>query len=319
MTSQPETEFGRLVAHSSAAVDADAGRRIVRDDWYFWIMCLIWGMTWIPIKIGVQNMSPAMFAALRSSAAGAILLGIACVRGTRTLPALGDLPAIAAAAVLANTITYALLFWGIRHTDTGLSAVVNLSLTPVALLAIAVLVREEAISAPKMLAMLLGAGGLVLLFFEKLRLDVPPAEVYGVCAVALAALTFAGGTVVARRLTAVYSATVMSGWILLLGGLVLGAAATASGIRPLDELSKLTRTPVLGSWLYLVLFGSVIGHTIFLKLSCAWTPSLAGLYAFVSPAIAVAAGVVLMDERLSVTSAAGVALLLLTTVLALRR
>ena len=286
--------------------------------WLFWIMCLIWGSTWIPIKIGVQAMSPLLFAASRSCAAGAILLLVAWLRGMAVAAARSDLRTVVVAAVLANSVTYALLFWGIGLTDTGLSAVVNLSLTPVALLAIGALMREERITWTKSLAMLIGVAGLALLFSDKLRLDVPAIEIYGLSAVALAAISFAGGMVVARRLTARYSAIVTSGWLLLLGGLILGTAAIATGTARIDELSGLAHAPVLLSWLFLVLFSSVIAQTVFLRLSEAWVPSLAGLYAFVSPVIAVIAGIWLMNERLSPTAAVGMVLLLSTTVIALR-
>jgi len=243
---------------------------------------------------------------------------VAWSRGMAIAPARGDVRAVALAAVLANSVTYALLFWGIGLTDTGLSAVVNLSLTPIALLAIGALMREERITWAKSMVMLIGAAGLALLFSDKVRLNVPAIEIYGLSAVSLAAISFAGGMVVARHLTARYSAIVTSGWLLLLGGIILGTTAIATGAARIDELSGLARLPVLLSWLFLVLISSVIAQTVFLRLSEAWEPSLAGHYAFVSPVIAVIAGTWLMNERLSHTAAVGMVLLLSTTVIALR-
>ena len=56
----------------------------------FAAMCLVWGLTWIAMKIGVTAMPPIMFAALRFVAAGILLLGWHAARGGRFAVRRGD-------------------------------------------------------------------------------------------------------------------------------------------------------------------------------------------------------------------------------------
>ena len=94
-----------------------------------------------------------------------------------------------------------------------------------------------------------------------------------------------------------------------MGGLMLLAASAA--------LERLTQTTLAGAWgvaawsgwLFLVLFGSLAGFTIYLRLLDRWGASKAGSYAFVSPAIAVLAGAVAFGERVTTQEMAGMGVL----------
>ena len=77
--------------------------------------------------------------------------------------------------------------------------------------------------------------------------------------------------------------------------------------------------PVFAGWLFLVVFGSLVAFTIYLRLVRDWGASRAGLYAFVSPAIAVATGVLVSGERLRPSELVGMAIMLLATWFALSR
>lgn len=65
-----------------------------------------------------------------------------------------------------------------------------------------------------------------------------------------------------------------------------------------------------GGWLFLVVFGSLIAFTTYLRLIAAWGPARAGSYAYVSPVIAVLLGVMLLHEDLSMRDGIGMILLL---------
>ena len=86
----------------------------------FAVMSTIWGLTWIAIKTGVDATPPFVFAAARLLAAGCVLLVLARFRGV-SLSIAGSRGRVVAAAILVNTLTYGLLFWGMQYIPSGLS------------------------------------------------------------------------------------------------------------------------------------------------------------------------------------------------------
>ena len=95
----------------------------------FGVMCLVWGLTWWPVKVGAAHVPPVFLAAARFLIAGALMLAWAG-RAAVAVPhsARGRL---VATALLANTGNYALLFWGIARAPTGLAAIVNFGTIPI--------------------------------------------------------------------------------------------------------------------------------------------------------------------------------------------
>src|ERR1700728_2184677 len=109
----------------------------------FTLMCLIWGATWLAMKLGVASVSPIFFAGTRFVAAGLILLAVAGLRGEMRRLARPDFGRLLLVQLLMVVLTYAPLFWGIRHVPSGLTAVLDLALMPVSLLGFGIVLGEE--------------------------------------------------------------------------------------------------------------------------------------------------------------------------------
>jgi drug/metabolite transporter (DMT)-like permease len=221
--------------------------------------------------------------------------------------------------LLANVATYSLLFWGMTRVDSGIAAVVNLSMVQVSLLAISVLCGAERLTGSKVAASLLGVLGLLVLYAGELHGTVDAGWMVGVAAVALSAIAYGLGSVLSRDLLRRYPPIIVAGWIQLLGGIVLLALATTEKPDLRGTAKAFAEPQVLVSWLYLVVFGSVIAFSLYLRLILDWSPSRAGLHAFISPALAVLAGVVLVGERLDTPELIGIVLMMTATGVALRR
>ena len=275
----------------------------------FALMCLIWGLTWIAIKTGVEALPPLTFAAWRFLAAGALLLALAGPGKSARL--LGRQPLrLVAAALLVNTACYGFLFWGMGFVSSGLSAVVNLALIPVGLFGLGVLLRQETFTRRQAAALLIGVGGLGLLFRPRLELAGNADELYGLAAIVAGTLAYCLGSLLARPVLEGARPLTVAGLLTFIGGLEL--LALAALLEPLAELTAadFLTPPVLASWLFLVLGGSLAAFTIYLKLLRDWGPSQAGLYAFVSPLIAVAVGMAVFGEPFGTNEALGSAVML---------
>jgi drug/metabolite transporter (DMT)-like permease len=219
------------------------------------------------------------------------------------------------AALLINTACYGCLFWGMRSVPTGLSAVLNLSLTPVGLFAIGLAAHEETVSARKLGGVVLGILGLVLLFLPRLAEHggFPAAQrmtLAGMTAIVAGTLAFCWGAILSRPLLRRIDALSLSGLHHAIGG--AGLLVLSLAFEPLDRtaLTGLLEPRVLGSGLFLALGSSVAAFTIYLILLRDWGPSRSGLYAFVSPVVAMIVGVAILDETLGLFEAAGSLVLL---------
>ena len=284
----------------------------------FIVMCLIWGLTWLAIKTGIERVPPLFFAGTRFAVAGAILLAWGYAAGERPAFSRADWRAFFVATLLLIVVTYSLLFWGMQHVASGLAAVINLALTPTALLALGLAYGEERFSLRQTIAIILGIAGLVVLFLPGGGSSAG-AEPWGIAAIVGGTVAYAWGSVLSRPLLRRYSPIFVSAVTCLLGGAILIAIALI--LEPIggDTLLALAAPAVLASWLFLVLIGSLVAFTIYLRLVRDWGTARAGLYAFVSPAIAVVVGIVVSGERPRASDFFGMAIMLAATWFALGR
>lgn len=284
----------------------------------FAAMCLIWGLTWIAMKIGVTAMPPIMFAALRFVAAGILLLGWHAARGGRFAVRRGDWLRLLAASLFIITFCYAPLFWGIDRVASGLAATVNLALVPVGLFLLGLAYGEERFSRRQVAALAVGLVGLALLFAPKIAADAR-AELAGIVAIILGTFAYCWGSILSRPLLRRYSSGLLAGLNTFIGGVALVIWSLSAEPDALGSLAALRDPAVLGSWLFLVAFGSLAGFTIYLRLLRDWGAARVGMYAFVTPVVAVIAGAAFFGERFGPFELAGMAVLLVATWLALRR
>ncbi len=287
----------------------------------FAAICLIWGTTWAATKLGVEAVPPMLFAGTRFLAAGALLLAwhwaLRHRRGEVVL--VRDLPRLAVSAVFLIPLTYAPLYWALRIVPSGLAAVLNSALTPLMMLLLAILGREERFAPRQGTAIAAGILGLVLLF----RPGPPaaggtdPLEGLGIAAVVAATFASCAGSVLTRPLLVRYPTVLLSALTYLAGGAMLllvslafepGARAAAAGAWGLSAWF---------GWLYIVIFGTLIGYTFYFILLRDWGPSRAATYAFVCPVIAVVVGIFAFAESVSASEVVGIALMLTAAALAL--
>ena len=266
----------------------------------FLVMCLVWGLTWLPVKVGAAHVPPIFLAAARFTIAGALMLAwagrdaLAVPRAARTR--------LLATALLVNTGNYALLFWGVARAPTGLAAIVNFGTIPVFSLLASHWLEGEPIARRQVASIALGSVGLALLFATRAMggLGSSPAsagELWGLAAIALGTLLYCGGAVLSRPIAAAMPVLALAGWQTLIGG--IGLIAISLTLEPVAarHWHALASWPTLPALAFLVAAGSLAGFTIYMRLLRDWGAFRAGLYAFVSPAIAVGVGVVVLSER----------------------
>ena len=261
----------------------------------FLIVSLIWGSTWLATKVGVQVVPPLFFSASRLLVGGAILLGLAASQGSMSWPK-GRGMWVLSLSFLGITIPYSLLFWGVLNAPSGLAAVVNLALMPLALFTIGLAFGEEGYSHAKATGVAIGIIGLIVLFIPKLMADTVPPSLWGLGAIAIGTILYCFISVLSRPLLKQSTPTIISGWFLSFGGILMMLVSLAVEPVGWHTLALYARIEIFLSWLYLAVGGMVIGFSLYAKLMRDWGPSRAGLYAFISPVVAVVLGVVVLSE-----------------------
>ena len=146
-----------------------------------------------------------------------------------------------------------------------------------------------------------------------------PAELWGLAAIALGTLLYCVGAVLSRPIGATMPVLALAGWQTLIGG--IGLVAVSLALEPVEarHLRALASWPTLPALAFLVVAGSLAGFTIYMRLLRDWGAFRAGLYAFVSPVIAVGVGVVALSERFGWAEGAGAVLMFGAAAIALRK
>jgi drug/metabolite transporter (DMT)-like permease len=223
---------------------------------------------------------------------------------------------VVVASLLITTGCYSFLFWGVAHAPTGLSAIVNLALMPIFLVVIGAAYGQERITTRRAGAIGLGVVGLVLLFSGRTGAAQDGAmAALGLTAVAIGTMSYAWGSVLSRPLTQAMPPLVLAFWETLIGALALvPVSIVVEGYDP-TRFAALTDPRAIFGLSVLVLGGSLAAFSIFLWLVRDWGAFRAGLYAFVSPIVAVAIGVVYAHEPFGWPEALGMVLMLAATAL----
>ncbi len=278
----------------------------------FLVLCLVWGLTWIAVKVGVNTVPPILFAATRFMAAGVVLIGYAVLRQGLIVPQSRNIVRLLVVSLLMITLCYGPLFWGMKFVPSGTAAVLEMSLTPMALLAFGIALGDEGWSLVRFCAMALGIVGLTVLFApEIMGLEFGSTTVFGLIAVAWAAISSAWGSVLARPLIAEYGSQFLSGSTTLIGGSGLFVLSLMMEPDTFGAMALLWSWQAIAGWLFLVIFGSLIGYSIYMQLLRDIGPARAGSFAFLSPAIAVAVGALLAGEAVTPLGITGMILMLL--------
>ena len=286
----------------------------------FAILCLVWGTTWLALKAGVTTVPPAFFSGTRWTAAGLILLLWRWARGhpvgvNRRMA--GRLLVVAALMVALNAT---IMLYGLRHVGSGLAAVISSALTPISLLGFSVAVGQEQFNPRQVGAIALGVAGILVLFGpEAAAGHLDPMELLGAIGVIVGCLCYTAGSVLARPLMRTLPPAQVAAMTNLYGGLMLLAGSLLFEPGARAALGGNWGAAAWAAWWWLLLPGSLGATIIYFLLVQEWGASRTGTYAFVSPVIAVLLGVAVYGERVRLTDAIGMALMLIAAVVVLRR
>jgi drug/metabolite transporter (DMT)-like permease len=287
----------------------------------FAIIYFVWGSTFLAIRIGVLQVPPLLFAAMRFFVAGLLLYGWTILRHERS-PVGRQWLSVWLLGFLIFVGDYGCLFWAEQRVPSGVAAVLLATIPAFMALSEILLLRTQRLTLRLAFALVVGLCGVAVLASRTLKLGGAPVDRAGALAIIAGAICWSVASVLTRKLPLPPSKSVSSGTQMFAGGVMLTLVSAARG-----ELRGFHPSSVsLQAWLalvYLIVFGSIIGFTAYLWLIHHQSPTKVGTYAYVNPVVAVLLGYFAGGEPLGARTVIGAlcvlaSVLLITTARAVR-
>jgi drug/metabolite transporter (DMT)-like permease len=264
----------------------------------FLAVSVIWGSTYLGIRIALESFPPFFIGAARFLVAGAVLLIVAVARGEK-LPSAVEWRSAAATGALFFVVGNGLVNLAERSVSSGLASVL-VAMMPLWATLFSRFFGDR-VSRDEAAGVALGLVGVSVMNAGG-ELRASPA---GAACALLAPMGWALGSIASKRMPLPKDVVTRTGAQMLTGGGAMLVLSTALG----EHLGTPTSRAAL-ALAYLAVFGSLVGFSAYSYLLANARTSVATSYAYVNPVIAVALGIALAGERLDLASALGAAIVL---------
>jgi drug/metabolite transporter (DMT)-like permease len=269
-------------------------------------VCVIWGTTYLVIRIGVGHMPPMLFAGIRWVIAGLVFIAFLVWRG-RPLPRAGELVHLAVVGLCLIGLGNGLVVFAEQWIPSGLAALL-ITTVPFFLVGMeACLPKGPRLNATILAGLTMGLAGVGLIFGEDLRYLADPKNLAGVLGLLGAVVFWSIGSLYSKYVKVSVDPLMGASVQMLIAGIALSGIGTALGEWPRLELE----VNGLLSLAYLILIGSLVGYSSYIYVINKLPLSLVSTYAYINPVIALFLGWAVLDEKLNFQIAAAAAVILL--------
>lgn len=265
-------------------------------------VCIIWGTTYLALRVGVTQFPPFLFSAIRFLLAGPILLALVYLLGKLEAPSRKVLAQQAVSGLLLCTFGVGIVGWSEMYVSSGLAAIIC-SVMPIWVMLINFAIASDDTPAfPVVLGLVIGLAGILLIFGEHVADFSNPGYTLGILTTFLGNICWAFGTVWVKRKTQATNPFLAAGLQMFFGGIFLVPMSLLFD----DYNSITTNGDMIFALAYLVLFGSVAAYACYSYAIKKLPMTLVSLYAYINPIVAVVLGALLLNERLNLRIGVGI-------------
>ena len=259
-------------------------------------VCIIWGTTYLALRIAVLHFPPFLFTAIRQTTAGLLLLLLMFGLRKAALPSKDQLLWQAIGGFFMISMGNGLVAWAEMHIPSGVAAIIC-SLMPVLVIVINVTIhRDEKPTLPMLAGIVLGLAGIVMMFSEHLSGFSNTDYIIGIIFTFAAVVAWAGGSIWIKKKNTDSNLFVNAGLQMFFGGFLLFPVSLA-----FDDLARVSWSPqVTWSMLYLILIGSLVAYASYAYALRKLPMTIVSLYAYINPLVAVVLGWLVLNETLNV-------------------
>lgn len=256
-------------------------------------VCIIWGSTYLAIRIGVSEFPPTLFAGIRFLVAGSLMLVFSIYKGLKLPENPSEVMKISIVGLFLLLGGNGCVVWAETRIHSGTASLLVATVPLFMALIELILPNRPKLNLKGWLGLLIGFGGVALLVFSNSTDS--STDVIGIILLLIGALSWAMGSVYSKSFKASSSIIPTIAIQMLSGGLGLFIVGTSFG-----EFSQMHITSKgMGAMLYLIFFGSIIGYSCYVYILEKWPAAKAGTYAYVNPLVAVLLGSLILNEPIS--------------------
>ena len=274
----------------------------------FALLYVLWGSTYLAMRVIVRDMPPYVAGALRYLAAGPLMLAACAFMGRKIRITAQDFRRLLVIGILLLSLGNIGVLWGEEYVPSGLASLV-VALVPIWVVMIeAWIFRSGRMTAKGLFGLALGIVGLLVLLWPRIASGshLGRLELVGSGILAAASFFRALGSILSHRYNLTVDVFVSAAWQMTLAGIVNALVALVT-----NQLPKTHWTLPAFAWVgYLVVFGSWLGYSSYIYLlEHVPTPKVA-TYAYVNPIVAVFLGWVILHERVDAFMLLGTAIII---------
>jgi len=267
-------------------------------------ICIIWGTTYLALRVAVMHLPPFLFVGIRQIIAGSILITILLLTKKVKVPRIKYLYHQAIAGFFLITFGNGLVAWAEIHIPSGIAAVIC-SMVPVIVILINLMGnKEERPNVPIIVGTALGFLGIAMIFGEDLGELSKPGYLLGVLLIFIAVVSWAAGSVWIKKRNQETNLFLNAGLQMFFGG--LWSFVISFSIEDLSNVHWSAEG--IYSLIYLTLIGSLVAYSCYSYALRKLPMTIVSLYAYINPIVAVILGWVILNEKLNPTM--GIAILM---------
>jgi len=258
-------------------------------------VCIVWGTTYLALRIGVTQFPPFLFSIFRFLVAGPLLIILTFAIGKVSWPDTRMLRDQAIGGLFMITLGISIVAYAEVYVSSGVAAIIC-SLMPVWTVLINVFIsKDERPNWLILLGLVTGLTGIVLIFGEHLEEFADSNYTTGIVAVVLANLCWAIGSIYVKRKNQQANPFLSAGFQMLFGGIFLIPLSLI-----FDRYETITWSgEVIYSLTYMIVIGSMAAYVCYAYAMKKLPMTIVSLYAYINPIVAVVLGWLVLDESLN--------------------
>jgi drug/metabolite transporter (DMT)-like permease len=259
------------------------------------ITSIVWGTTWVASKMGVMHMPAFEMASIRQFLGGSLYVGFFLIKGEK-LPTKKQFLWLLGMSLLMFVSSNGIATYGLKFITSGLAALIA-ALYPLSVVLIERYYYKAIEITPKtIIGLLLGLLGIGFIFYKDSLTVHGSNYILGVALSFLAMITWSIGSIIISRTKIKINAYNSIGWQMLMSAFMMGLITLISGdYIPLNQIPAIS----WGVIVYMVIGGSVFAFISFIYSMKHLKSSIASLYAYINPIVAIWVGSLLLDEHMT--------------------
>lgn len=270
------------------------------------LICLIWGSTWLVIRLGLESLTPVISGGLRFTLASLFVFILMKIKKIKIQTDRRSIKLYLIMAFFSFTIPFALVYWAEQFIPSGLTSILFAVFPFFVIIFSRIAMPEHKTTPLQILGVVIGFTGIIIIFAEDLRFDLSN-NILGMLAVLISSGIQGGMSVTIKKYGGHLNPLSMNFIPLFIAGITMIIA----GFVFENKNSWIFDINAVGSVIYLALFGTVVTFTTYYWLLKRMNIVILALSTFITPIVAVFLGWLILNEKFSAQDMIGSGLVLI--------